>query len=518
MKQYEKEELKTRRDFFRQSACASLGVTGLVNALAQMRLMTAAMAQAPVEGDFKALVCLFLNGGNDANNLLVPIGDPNDDELRANYEQTRAVLAIPKGDLLPINVPPTTSAFDLRNGGRLSPMGVHPQCPEIASLFNNNDLAFVCNTGTLVEPIIDRRDFFSGQKIRPDRIGSHPSQQSQWQSSVSDAPFSSGWGGRAADLLNASYNNTAASQVSMSVSLAGVNSFQVGTAGDVSQYIVRSSGPKPLTGFRNGDDDYGNALDSEGNYRNSDNGIRLRTFERLMNLTRANLHEEAHAKVIRSARSTEAAIGLALSAADATGVDFDGNFAGAGRGLGDQLKMIARLIAGQSTLGNRRQIYFCQVGGYDNHRTLLSAQNDLMSELSRSLGGFAQSLKDLNAWDDVTTFTASDFNRTFSPNNLDIRLAGSDHGWGGHAMVMGGSVNGGDLYGHFPNLRAGSVEGSIDTSSRGVWIPDTSVDQYSSVLTKWMGAGTSDLDAIFPNLGRFDSPFQSTSANLGFLG
>jgi uncharacterized protein (DUF1501 family) len=150
---------------------------------------------------------------------------------------------------------------------------------------------------------------------------------------------------------------------------------------------------------------------------------------------------------------------------------------------------------------------------------MLNSHASLVAELSGGMKAFRDALAALGVFDDVVTFTASDFNRTFTPNNTDVSKAGSDHAWGGHALVMGGGVQGGDLYGHFPSLKLGAATGSIDagTNGRGRWIPDTSVDQYSAVLTKWMGAGSSEIEAIFPNLPRFDDPFATSEANLAFL-
>lgn len=526
MKKHQKEDLRTRRDFLRQSACASLGVTGLVNALAQMRLMTAAMAQGPGGGGYKALVCLFLNGGHDSNNLLVPAGDPASDSLRAEYQTGRGVLSLDRSTLVPLNVPPTTKAFDRHHGGIVRAMGVHPNAPAIGSLFNEGKLAFICNVGTLAFPVANRTEYLSGAIPLPPQLFSHSDQQTQWQSSVSDRPFTSGWGGRAADLLNSSYNSSGSSKVSMSISLAGINSFQVGTSGQVTQYVVNSTGTVPLSGFSNISDTtdnnpYDGALNADGSYiLTRDQGKRLKAFEDIMKLTHSNLHEEEYNRIVARARATEGTVGAALTAAAATGVDFNAlfNAAGATTSLGNQLKMIARLIAGRNVLGNNRQIFFCQVGGYDTHQTLLTSHGNLVTELNNSLKAFHDTLQALGVWNDVVTFTASDFNRTLTANNTDVTKAGSDHGWGGHALVMGGAVRGRDLYGHFPTLKTGAVTGSLDAgSSRGRWIPGTSVDQYSAMLTSWMGAGSNEIGAIFPNLGRFDNPFTQSSANLAFL-
>lgn len=524
MKKNQDFDRATRRDFLRQSACASLGVTGLVNALAQMRLMTAAMAQLPPSSEYKALICLFLNGGNDSNNLLVPAGTPISSGLRADYEAGRGILALPSTELHALNVPATTRAFNRHHGGTKYPLGVHGSAPALASLFNNGELAFVSNVGTLAHPFADRNEYLTVPAKRPSQLFSHSDQQSQWQSSVSDKPFTSGWGGRAADLLHSSYN-ASTSKVSMSISLAGINSFQVGTAGGVAQYVLGSSGTLPIVGFNgvNGDNNpYDLATvstDASGQpvYKSTSEGTRLKMFDNIMRYTYGNLHEKEFSRVLTNSRKTEQTVGGAiLEATSNSGVNFDTIFtnAGATTSLAAQLKMIAKLIAGRSHLGNNRQIFFCQVGGYDTHSSLISAHGSLIGELNNSLNAFSTALKALGVWDNVVTFTASDFNRTFTPN----ASAGSDHGWGGHAIVMGGSVNGGDIYGHYPTLKTGAITGSIDVDAgRGRWIPSTSVDQYSSVMAKWMGVQSTAMSAMFPNLGRFDDPFTVATSNLSFL-
>lgn len=521
MKKHQKEDLRTRRDFVRQTSCAALGVTGLVNALAHLRLMTAAMAQGGTDPGYKALVFLFLNGGNDSNNMVVPAGDKGSSGLRADYEAGRGVLALPSAALHPLQLPASTRAFRLHHGGEVAPLGFHPSAGPLASLFNEGKLAVVANVGTLAWPVPSRAAFNAGSVPVPAQLFSHSDQQTQWQSSLPDRPFTSGWGGRAADLLQSSYQSPAASGVSMSISLAGVNSFQTGTGSGVVQYVVQPSGVVALSGYGT---NYTSALNSDGSYKTSDTGRRFQAFEDIMRLTHDNLHEEEYRRIVLRARAAEGVIGAAMTTAAASGTDFDAvfNAAGANHSLGDQLKMIAKLIAGRATLGNRRQIFFCQVGGYDTHQNLVSAHANLMNELATGMKAFHDVLNapGVNAWNEVVTFTASDFNRTFTPNSTDPTKAGSDHAWGGHAVVMGGSVRGGDVYGHFPPLKTGSATGSIDagkTSSRGRWIPFTSVDQYCSVLARWLGIGSSELSVVFPNLPRFDDPFAVETANLRFL-
>lgn len=483
-----------RRDFLRQAACASLGVTGLVNTLALTRLMTAAMAQDGGGNGYKALVCLFLNGGHDSNNLLVPFSG----DLRTQYEAGRGVLALPAAGLQRIYPDNDTREF-----------GLHPAAQPLANLFNAGRLAVVCNVGTLSYPIATRTDYLSRLVPVPPQLFSHSDQQLQWQTSVPDRPFTTGWGGRVADLLHASYNPL--SKVSMSVSLAGVNSFQVGTNGTVDQYVVTTTGAVSLRGYGS---PYTSALDSSGNYLNTETGRRLRAFDDIMKLTHANLMEEEYNRVVRSARSTEGVIGAALTAAAASGVNIDDLFLGAATPLGDQLKMIAKLIAGRSSLGNTRQVFFCQVGGYDTHQAMLGSHSNLVTELANALAAFYNATSALGVAGNVTTFTVSDFNRTLTPNGTDSQ-AGSDHGWGGHSLVLGDAVLGKKLYGAFPSLRVGA-DSDVD-ANRGRWIPTTSVDQYSAVLARWFGVGSSSMEVIFPNLGRFNDPFTSSTANLGFL-
>ncbi|MGY8642327.1 MAG: DUF1501 domain-containing protein [Verrucomicrobiales bacterium] len=491
-------DLKSRREFLRQAACAKLGYFGLVGALSQMRLFNASLAAQENTGDYKALVCIFLFGGNDSNNLLVPYSGQH----RNRYENARGILALPKSEVLQIS--PTNAA----SGQEWS---LHPNCSGMASLFNSGKLAMVQNVGTLAYPIADRTEYLSGSVPLPPQVFSHSDQQTQWQSSVPDKPFSSGWGGRLADLVDAGYNEN--SNVSMNISLNGINSFQVGQ--NVTQYVVnRNEGATSLWGYGSSTDRYRDALNEDGSYKNSITGQRLRRFEEIMNFSHANLQEEAYTSLVRRAREFEGVIGGAISEAEGGGVDFDTNFEQAQTSLGDQLKMIAKLIAGRSNTGNNRQIFFASAGGYDTHAAQLPSHANLMTELSSSLLAFQTTLDALGVADNVVTFESSDFTRTFTPNGSDANSSGSDHGWGGHQFVMGGPVNGKKLYGKYPNTTPGGPDDAGGT--RGRWIPSTSVDQYSSKIAEWFGVDSNSMDTIFPNLGRFNDP-NSASANLDFI-
>jgi uncharacterized protein (DUF1501 family) len=344
----------------------------------------------------------------------------------------------------------------------------------------------------------------------PPQLFSHSDQQVEWQSSVPDKPFQTGWGGRVADLLRS--RGYSGDKVSMSVTISGINSFQVGN--DVVQYTVSPNGSISLAGYGSGSTPYSSAMSADGTYRmNTNQGKRLKAFDDINHYVSENLLEEGYSGVVRRARQNEAVVATAFTAAAQSGVDLDQIFSGATTSLGNQLKTIAKLIAGREAIGNHRQIFFASVGGYDTHSDQLTAQASLMSELANSLKAFSGAMTALGQNENVLLLTHSDFTRTFTPNGTNAS-AGSDHGWGGHHIVMGGPVNGGQVYGTFPNLKVGADQ-DVD-SNRGRWIPTTSVDQYAAVAARWMGVDTGALGAIFPNLSRFDDPF-GTAVNLGFV-
>lgn len=469
---------------------------GLVNALTQNRLLTSASAQAGGGSGYKALVNLFLFGGNDSNNMLIPFGGTH----RSRYDASRGILAIPQEDLARIYPDNDSETW-----------GFHPQCGDMASLFNSGKLAVVQNVGSLAYPVANRTEYASGNVPLPPQLFSHSDQQIQWQSSIPDKPYETGWGGRVADLLNAGYNSD--SNISMSVSLSGVNSYQVGK--EVVQYVVNKDGATSLWGYGPSTNRYENALNEDGSYKTTWAGQRLRRFEEIMNYSHSNLHEDAYNQVIRRARDYEGTVGAAVTAADASSVDFDAIFANAQTNLGDQLKMIAKLIAGRESSGNSRQVFFCSTGGYDTHASQMPNHANLMNELSTGLKAFQDAMDALGVADDVLLYESSDFTRTFTPNGTSATASGSDHGWGGHQIVMGGPIDGKKLYGHFPDLTVGGPDDSNGT--RGRWIPSTSVDQYGSVIANWFGVDSNSMEAIFPNLGRFDDPFSVSSANLQFV-
>tara|TARA_R110002096_G_scaffold116864_3_gene253311 strand:+ start:480 stop:1985 length:1506 start_codon:yes stop_codon:yes gene_type:complete len=500
MKKKSQASYLTRRNFLGRSACSTMALTGMVDTLAHLKLMQSSLAQGGGGSDYKALVVLFLFGGNDSNNTLIPrIGHPEYD----NYKAGRGVLGVlDDADPDYVQFDPASIALT----GTADPYGVHPSMQPVADLFTNQQLSFVSNVGTLAFPIT-RADFLDSNKshLLPPQLFSHSDQQVQWQSSLSDQPFRTGWGGRAADLLLGSGHQS--SSVSLSVSLAGINSLQVGDS--TSQYAVTSNGAIPLSGYGT---DYVNAIDGSGGYLNTDNGRRLKAFDDINGMVHDHLLEDGYNKIVKNSRDNETVIGGAIAASNETAIDGAFTTANATSSTADQLKMIAKLISGRSALGNNRQIFFCSMGGFDTHAEQVGGHGGLMNDLATSLSGFNSAMQAVGENDNVMLMTHSDFTRTLTPNGTSSNTAGSDHGWGGHQIVMGGPVDGGKIFGTFPQLLVNA--GDDAGTSRGRWIPSTSVDQYAAVGGNWLGV--SDLSHVFPNLGRFDDPL-SVSSNVNYV-
>jgi uncharacterized protein (DUF1501 family) len=470
----------SRREFLGSACCAAVGATGLLSTLASLRLMGAVAKpdngpQIParagaIGGDYKALVCLFLNGGNDANNLIIPTGSGY-----AAYATARTNLAIPQDRVLPFT--PKTS------DGRT--WGLHPAVTELHSLFNTGRAALLGNVGTLVYPTT-KAQYTARSVPLPPQLFSHSDQQVQWQHSVPDKPTSTGWGGRVADLVNAFNSDNA---ISMSVSIAGKNTFQVGA--QVAQYAINTGGATTLAGST-----------TNLNPTNLD-GIRFRAQKDIFGQSQPGLFETAFGTASGDAIISADLLNSVLSASGTLLTPFPNT------SVGNQLRMAARLIAASPNLGLRRQIFFVQLGGWDTHAAQLTnadpvtgAHAALLSQVSQAVNAFYNATVELGVANQVTTFTASDFGRTFRSNG-----DGSDHGWGSHHFVVGGAVKGTELYGKLPTL---SINGPDDTGL-GRWIPTTSVDEYAATLATWFGVSASDLPIVLPNIGRFAKP------NLGFL-
>lgn len=472
--------MNSRRRFIGQS-CAAVGLTGMASTLATLRATVAAAdipsgtSKPPTAGavpsDYKALVCIFLSGGNDASNLIIPR-----DSGYAAYQSARSALALPQSSLLPIT--PRTS------DGRA--WGLHPSLTELHELFGAGRVALLANVGTLVEPTTKAQ--YTARSVRlPPQLFSHNDQQVQWQSSVPDQPFRTGWGGRVADLVNSLNTN---SQASMSVTLNGFNNLQVGT--DVVQLAVQPAsnaspkgGPVVFT-----------------NTSGTNNSARYAAQKDMFKGANANLFASAFGELSTDAIGTSELLGSVLASASTLNTTFPST------NLGNQLKSIAYLISIASSLNLRRQVFFARLGGWDTHadqvdaNTAVGAHANLFQQVSQAMKAFYDATAELGCADRVTTFTASDFGRTYSSNG-----DGTDHGWGSHHFIMGGAVNGGDIYGRMPTLTIGGP----DDTAQGRWIPTTSVDEYSATLARWFGVSATNLSIAFPNIGRFANP------NLGFV-
>ncbi len=472
----------SRRNFIKQSAC--LGSAAAIQSFGLAGLLGASKSLAAE--DYKALVFIFLDGGNDAFNMLVPRGAG---QLRDDYEAGRRIVALPAGDLQAINLAAPASIY---GGENYNDFGLHPACGHMADLFNNEEMSVICNVGNLYEPTT-RDQFFNGGSTLPPQLFSHADQQQQFQSEPA-LPFRFGWGGRLAELTQ-SYNSAAT--VSPLISMSGLNAFQVSRDSVLNPYALGTNGVTPLWNY---------------------NGARKTMVEDSMASIDGSSHlmMQKHRDIFNSAIQAESIVNGAFAEADSTGVDYDAIFAAAGTAdskLGNQLKTVAKMIAGRASTGNNRPVYFVKVTGFDAHQNLLADHNVLMGELSAALKGFRDALTQQNDFDKVLSFVGSEFGRTLTPNGDDAST-GTDHAWGGHALVMGGMINGGQLFGEHPDLKLG--QGLDASNGRGRWVPTTATTQCVSVIAHWFGVDKPDLPQLFPTVANFADPFHS-DANLGFI-
>jgi uncharacterized protein (DUF1501 family) len=466
---------ETRREFLKTS-CRALTMTAIAAEMTHLGLISA-LAQKRAENsspeDYKALVCVFLSGGNDSNNMIVPTYK----EGYAEYSAARAAqgLAIPQDQLLPIQPPSLGEEF-----------GLHPSLTELHELWNQNRLAVVCNVGTLVQPIT-KAQYMAGAP-RPEQLFSHSNQVEQFQTAVAARSSTTGWGGRLAD-RTAAINVGAA--IPMLTSMAGVTVFN---NGDSSAPLIVEPAPTPLN----------QVLTLEGFGTGADE-VKRRNAMRIIR------EQDADKTLVAAAGFlTEQAVNVSqqLSVDPTLTVTFPNTL------LGNQLKQVAKLMKFRKSLNMSRQIFYVQLGGFDTHSNQLSNQGALLRELSQALKAFYDETVAQGIADRVTTFTMSDFNRTLDPGGLGANV-GSDHGWGGHHFVMGGAVAGGNFYGRptsngtiLPTLVNG---GPDDVSTRGRFIPSVSVEMYAATLARWFGLLDEELPLVFPYIANFPT------TNLGFL-
>jgi uncharacterized protein (DUF1501 family) len=460
--------MSTRRQFFKQANCAAVGTASIASTLFSLKMMEGAAYGAAPAG-YKALVCLFFAGGNDSFNMLVP----RDAAAYAEYSTVRG--GVGGGGLALDNA---TQLLPITSTGQsYSDFGIHHHLPFLQTRYNAGDLAFVSNVGTLIEPT-SLAQYNAETTLTPVGLFSHSDEQIHWQTLVPQTRGAGpkGWAGRVADLMIEA--NIGAS-IGMNISLSGNNVFQVGPASI--PYITDPKGAVLLKDYDG--TAYENAVDS------------------ILAQHYGNLYHKTLADSNRSAIDTAVAFDAAVSPYDYS-ADFPSTK------TGDRLRTIAETLSARGTLGMDRQIFFVERGGWDHHNEVLLSQEELFTEINDAIESFWNKLGTLGLQNDVVLFTASDFGRTLTSNG-----AGSDHAWGGNAFIIGGPVNGGTIYGHYPELATGNP---LDIG-RGRLLPTTSVDEYCTELASWFGVPKSELSTIFPNAGNFFDPL-TTPYPLGILG
>lgn len=458
----------SRRKFLTTTGCAALGYTTLFSSLLSMKAIGAAVMdkKAAFPGDYKALVCLLLSGGADSHNMLIPRSTAEHNE----YLITRSNLAIPKSEVLSLN------HQSIGN----KKYGVHPNMPLIRSMFNISDLAFISNVGTLVEPVT-KAQYQSNNVVLPLGLYSHSDQSKLWQTGRPGERDPHGWGGRIADMMMAQNGNE---NISMNITLSGNNFFQNGY--NTSQYAISPSGSLGLTGY-----------DMDYPYHQTRN----LAIDNMLDRDYADIYEKTYADIFRKSKDGNAEYKAALDAVPEFATVFSSNE------LSQQFKMVAKTIAARQTLGFSRQTFFIDFRGWDHHDDVVALQSQKLPALDSALSEFNAVLKELGVHNDVTTFTGSDFGRTLTSNG-----DGSDHAWGGNVMVMGGAVNGKQIYGNYPSLALNNNQ-MLD---RGVMIPDTSASEYLAELAMWFGVSSGDLVDLFPDLPNFYD-ISSGSYPIGFM-
>ena len=467
----------TRRAFLRRAGQLAFTGTALPTV---MNLAAIGEAAAFDATDYKALVCVFLFGGNDYANTVIN----NDATSHAQYAAIRGGIAIPRADLAATVLNP---AVPLPDGKQYA---LHPAMTGLANLFNTGAAAVQLNVGPLVVPLT-RQQYNSNSASfpRPPKLFSHNDQQSVWMSSAAEGS-TTGWGGQVGDLARSSNTNS----VLTCVSVAGNTVFLSGD--EALSYQVGSGGAVRINCLN------GNVYGSPA--------VRSALVDIAMQ-TRAHALENEYNLVTARAYGTEGAITSALNAFPANTAPFSGF--PANNGLASQLRLVTRLIAARNQLGSRRQVFFVSLGGFDLHDNLLNGQAGLMERLSGALTAFYDATVQLGVADKVTAFTASDFGRTLTSNG-----DGSDHGWGSHHLMVGGAVRGRAFYGKAPPVSVtNSTSDSFDQwhVGQGRLLPSTSVSQYAATLAQWFGVSGGELGQVLPYIGNFNSVDYPT--NLGFM-
>ncbi|WP_075187270.1 DUF1501 domain-containing protein [Teredinibacter haidensis] len=446
----------SRRDFL--SRCSTLAL-GSSSALATMTQLQLAHAETQPQDDYKALVCVFLYGGNDAFNMVVP----RSTSAYADYSATRQGLAVSNSDLIPIS-------SNQQNG---ADYGLHPALTDIAELYSQQKLAILGNVGALVEPTT-KAAYQAKTATLPPQLFSHNDQQNFLQS-LQSTTKRNGWAGRAADVLGSLNTNT---RLSMNISMSGSNLWQSGA--NVIPYSVNPEGLENIKNLNRKADPDTEAWEL----------ARVRVFENILAQPQSHILANAYSQQLTKAWDLSDEVGSALETIQTINTQYPED-----NRLATGLKMTANLMAVRQTLKVSRQTFFIGVGDFDTHGDQNRRHNLLMAQVNNALKAFYETTVELGIADKVTTFTTSDFGRTLTSNG-----DGTDHGWGSHQFILGNSIAGGDIYGTMPDLAIGSS----DDMGEGRIIPTTSMDQYAATLAGWFGLPASRYGEVFPNLGNFD--------------
>lgn len=512
---------ESRRNFLKASACGLTGAA-MVSSLDRLGIVNAMVQQQPdVASDYRALVCIFLSGGSDCNNMVIPYDDYTNavGGTTNGYDNVRtgSGLAIPKTMLLNTKITPAnTSGISYAFHPNLSPEANNAgQAKGFMDIWNAGKLAVLCNVGSLVQPIT-RANYAAGIG-KPYQLFSHSDQVNQQQTSIANTTGQTGWGGRVADKTN-SLNGAVA--LPMNISLAGTSLFSTGVN---SRQLSIGAAPTTLANLL--------VLNWSGPGTANPNTAGS-SYKTLLGFDQSTTLIKSASDTTSQALTADAA----LNQPDPPIPSVGNPTAFPNTSLGNQLKQIAKLIKIKDAAGitMKRQIFFCSVGGFDTHTnetgsdptnpggngTQSGTQGVLMAQIGQAMRAFYDEIAFQGLSNNVTTFTLSDFGRTLQPSGSGSGSVGSDHAWGSHAFIMGGSVLGGAFYGStrpdhtglpygYPVLQLGGPDDT--TSNRGQWIPTTSIDQYAATLATWYGLAGSDLATVFPNLSKFGS------SNLGFL-
>ena len=461
---------KSRRQFIKEFGLGALGLT-TASSVTQLKAINAAYLNNSanlLNNDYKAIVCFFLAGGNDSFNMLVPRGNPEYDE----YAVTRSDLAIAQNELLPIT--PVTS-----DGKQY---GLNPAMLNLHQLFNTGKLSFINNVGPLIE-YTTKATYQNGSSPIPLGLFSHSDQLKNCQTGLPHVRTQFGWGGRMADLLNSMNSNE---KISMNISLAGTNIFQYGET-LVEFAIDPYDGSPGIVGYDPQATDF--------------DGSRTEGIDLLLGADHADMYKKQYTDILKRSLEGSLEFRAAMSQIGNLNTFFSDNR------ISQSFKRITEVIMAREILGFKRQIFFVRMGGWDMHGELIDSHERNLTVVDNALSEFVSGLEEIGMFDAVTTFTISDFGRTLTSNGN-----GSDHAWGGNALVMGGDVKGGDLYGNYPSLALGS---SLEVHN-GVLIPTTPNDAYFAELALWFGVSPSDLSTLFPNIGNFYDT-GSGAAPLGFM-